>query len=173
MFQRSKPQPPAARLYENYPEPLRLPSRELAGPAPIGAKAPENSKYASYVGGPRVDRMPQALSPRATDYAAYSTHKVKDDNVKVSYRVLSHERGSNVANRSHGRAHAIAQEEREMRFTKEQDVLKHLVRNQVSLEKRYTKEADRASKLQRINHVNASVGSKGQSVFGAAGKAPF
>ena len=173
MFQRSKPPPPAATLYENYPEPLRLPSRELVGPAPIGAKAPKNCKFASYVGGPRVDRMPQALSPRATDYAAYSTHDVKDDDVKVSFRVLSDQRGSNVANRSHGRAHAIAQQEREMRFTKEQEVLKHVVRNQVSLEARYTKEVDRASKLQRINHMNAVVSSKGRSVFGAAGKAPF
>ena len=171
MFQRNKPPAPASKLFEKYPEEPRGESRELAAPAPIGAiyKPPKKNQHAAYLGGPRVDGTKAgAGSPRAIDYDSYNAQRREED-VKVSFKVLSDHRGSNVANRSHGRAAAIAAQERELQFAKEQDVLKNLVRNQVNLENRYTKEAERAAKLQRINHGDKPAGfsSRHASLFPA------
>ena len=178
MFQRTKPPPPASKLFEKYPEEPRGESRELEVPAPIGATyKPKKSQHVAYVGGPRVDGTKAgAGSPRAIDYDSYNAQRREED-VKVSFKVLSGQRGSNVANRSHGRAAAIAAQERELQFAKEQDVLKNLVRNQVNLENRYTKEAERAAKLQRINHGDKPAGfsSRHASLFpaGASTKGPL
>ena len=175
MFQRNKPPPPATKLFEKYPEEPRGVSRELAAPAPIGATYKPLKKSKQYVGGPRIDAplKADAGSPRAAiDYDSYNAQRREED-VKVSFKVLSDQRGSNVANRSHGRAAAIAAQERELRFTKEQDVLKNLVRNQVSLENRYTKEAERAAKLQRINHGDKPSRHVGLFPAGASARGPF
>jgi hypothetical protein len=179
MFQRNKPPPPASKLFEKYLEEPRGESRELAGPASIGVihKPPKNSQHAAYIGGPRSDGTKAGAGLlRAIDYDSFNAQRREED-VKVSFKVLSDQRGSNVANRSHGRAAAIAAQERELQFAKEQDVLKNLVRNQVNLENRYTKEVERAAKLQRINHGDKPAGfsSRHASLFpaGASTKGPL
>jgi hypothetical protein len=172
MFQRNKPPPPASKLFEKYPEEPRGESREWAAPASSGVihKPPKKSQqHAAYIGGPRVDGTKAgAGSPRAIDYDSFNAQRREED-VKVSFKVLSDQRGSNVANRSHGRAAAIAAQERELQFAKEQDVLKNLVRNQVNLENRYTKEVERAAKLQRINHGDKPAGSSRHASLFPAG----
>jgi hypothetical protein len=92
---------------------------------------PRNSKHIKY----DVTHVDTG-SPRAA--ISYE----KDADVKVSFKVMADQRGggSTVAYRAHGRASAIAAQERELRFTKEQGVLDTIVRNQVSLESKYTKE---------------------------------
>ena len=143
MFQRNKP-PPPSHLYEKYPEEPRVPSREVAMRAPLSVRKASKGKAGKQ----------EAGSPRAPlDYDKYNA-QIMDEGVHVSYKVLS----DKVANRTHGRVATVAAQEREMRFAKEQSVLKTLVRNQVQLENRYTKEADRAAKLQRINHGGAARG---------------
>jgi hypothetical protein len=142
MFQRAKPAPAASNMFEAYPaevrDEARAPSRELGEKERNGTLAgrslPRNSKHIKY----DVTHVDTA-SPRAA--ISYE----KDADVKVSFKVLADQRGgggstSSAANRAHGRASAIAAQEREMRFTKEQGVLDTIVRNQVSLESKYTKE---------------------------------
>lgn len=140
MFQRAKPAPVASNMFEAYPaevrDEARAPSRELGEKERNGTLAgrslPRNSKHIKY----DVTHVDTG-SPRAA--ISYE----KDADVKVSFKVLADQRGgggSTAANRAHGRASAIAAQEREMRFTKEQGVLDTIVRNQVSLESKYTKE---------------------------------
>ena len=156
---------------EKDPEGKGLKDDPKAGQEPASGQAGQ----AGQAGGPRLDgaRAGEASPHAAIDYDAYN-EKLREEDVKVSFKVISDARGANVANRSHGRAAAIAAQERELRFNKEQDVLKNLVRNQVSLESRYTKEADRAAKLQRINHAGKSGGASSRLFnANAAAKGPF
>jgi hypothetical protein len=140
MFQRAKPAPAASNMFEAYPAEVRdeprAPSRELREKERNGTLAgrslPRNSKHIKY----DVTHVDTG-SPRAA--ISYE----KDADVKVSFKVLADQRGgggNTAANRAHGRASAIAAQERELRFTKEQGVLDTIVRNQVSLESKYTKE---------------------------------
>ena len=146
MFQRNRPPPAATHLYEKYPEEPRAPSREIAVRAPMAVRKTDKAGKA------------EAVSPRGPiDYDNYN-NQIKEDDVHVSFQVLSEQRANKVATRSKGRAASVAAQEREMRLAKEQDVLRNLVRNQTHLETRYAgnKEADRAAKLQRINHGGAA-----------------
>ena len=167
MFQRNKPPPPVTKLYEKYPEEPRAPSREIA---PVGGSNKVPRKLGKLATHPGMDASKEGV--HTIDYGVYSGGhmgmRAGEEDVKVSFKVLSDQRGSNVANRSHGRAAAIAAQERELRFNKEQGVLNNIVRNQVSLETRYTglnKEAERAAKLQRINHAPKAAGGRHGGLF--------